>query len=297
MLYRAVYVAAYDKAFQKTGHHTINIVLHFLTSYLTKFKPEQIHIFWDSPRDSTWRKQLVSSYKEGRGGNPKLPDSELAASINNLTEVGMMMFKEMGFRQYYQQLMEADDLIYAFCKLNSRDNILIISSDNDLKQITYQYPNVKLHSHLSKKKLMYEEVPRFDPVLMKCFTGDKSDNIEGYYQVGPVRAKVLVEYAERRHEFFNSEKAVAKVGDEIQHVGDERFKKNLRLIDLSLNPHLLENIMYISKKQFQPIRFDLKAIRHLISKYKLRGVTADISRYIGPFKKLVEATNGRNSLC
>lgn len=296
MLYRAVYVGAYDKAFQKSGHHTINIILHFLNSYLNKFNPEQFHIFWDSPRDQTWRKKILSSYKDGRGGNPKLLDSELNNSINNLTEIGVELFKSMGFRQYYREFMEADDLIYAFCKINCQDNIIIISSDNDLKQITYSNPNVKIHSHLSKTKAIYESIPTLNPIIMKCLVGDKSDNIEGYYLVGPKRAVPLVEDAEKRFEFFNSDKALAKVNGEVQIVGDKRFEDNLKLIDLSLNPYLEDNLNYISKKQSKPIGFDLKAIHHLISKYKLRGVTADISRYISPFKRLAEATDGRNSL-
>ena len=138
---------------------------------------------------------------------------------------------------------------------------------------------------------MFEEVPDLDPVILKCFVGDKSDNIYGYYRIGPVKARVLVEDAQARHEFFQSDKARAKVGDDIELVGDERFKRNLLLIDLSLCPHLLDNMMHISRRQFKPVKFDLSTVRDLISKYKLRGVTADISRYVGPFKKLIEVKN------
>ena len=296
MLYRAVYVAAYDKAFQKSGHHNVNIVLHFLSDFMNKFKPEQVHIFWDSPRNNTWRKEIEPTYKDGRGGNSKISDSDLGDSINNLTEVCTFLFRNMGIKQYYRDNMEADDLIYAFCKINSPDDIAIASSDTDLLQIPYRYPNVKVHSHLSKEKLLFEEVPEVDPVILKCFVGDKSDNLPGYYRVGPVKAKVLTEDIEERDKFFKSDKAVAKVDGEIKRVGVDRFKKNLLMIDLSLCPHLLDNMMHVSRRQFKPIKFDLKAIRELISKYKLRGVTADISRYIAPFKKLVRDSNAsRNS--
>lgn len=299
MLYRAVYVAAYDKNFKKSGHHTINIVLHFLTDYLNKLKPEQIHIFWDSPRSETWRKQLAPTYKDGRGGGvaDKITESEITSAINNLIEVCMSLFKNMGFRQYYKEHMEADDLIYAFCKVNHCSPIVIISSDKDLLQIIYQYPSVKIHSHLSKHGEYFEPVPTIDPVMFKCIVGDKSDNISGYYGIGPVNGKILTEDLKARNEFFKSDKAQVKVLDEIKVVGDQRLEENLRLVDLSLNPYLLDNVMYILRKQFQPVVFDLKQIHHLISKYKLRGVTADISRYVGPFKRLVEASDGNDSLC
>jgi 5'-3' exonuclease len=292
MLYRAVYVAAYDKQYKASGHHPINIILHFLNSYLHKFNPEKIHIFWDSPRDSTWRKSLDPCYKDGRGGSKRISDSDVSDAINNLTEVGTHFFRNMGIRQYYKDDMEADDLIYAFCKMNDNDSIVIVSSDTDLKQITYRYKNVKIHSHLSKTKALYELVPNLDPVVFKCLVGDKSDNIYGYYRVGPVKARVLVEDTQRRHEFFESQKAVAKVGNDVELVGDARFKRNLLLIDLSLCPFLLDNMMHVSRSQFKPIKFDLKKIRELISKYKLRGVTADMSRYVTPFKRLIGDPNG-----
>ena len=288
MLYRAVYVATCDKQFKESGHHSVNIVLHSLFKYLNKFKPEQIHIFWDSPRDNTWRKEIDPCYKDGRGGSKKVSDSDVSNYLNNLTEVCTFMFRNMGINQYYRDNMEADDLIYAFCKVNTESNIVIVSSDTDLKQISYRFPNVKIHSHLSKSKALFEQTPTLDPVIEKCFVGDKSDNIFGYYNIGPKKARLLVEDVQARHNFFESDKARAKVGEDIHHVGDTRFKRIMLLIDLSLCPHLLDNMMHILKRQFKPIKFDLEAIRDLISKYKLRGVTADISRYVAPFKRLLE---------
>ena len=201
----------------------------------------------------------------------------------------MQLFKNINLKQYYRAEQEADDLIYAFCKLNSDDDIVIISSDKDLLQIPYYFSKVKIHSHLSKSENYFEETPKINPIIQKCLVGDKSDNIDGYYRVGPVKATLLTENSKERHDFFNSGKAIAKVDGNIEVVGDERFKENLRLVDLSLNPYLLDNMMYISSRQFQKIRFDLNQVRRLISKYKLRGMTADISRYISPFKKLEES--------
>lgn len=286
LLYRAVYAAAYDKAFQKSGHHTINIVIHLLSNYLNKFNPEQIHVFWDSPRSNTWRKQIDPEYKEGRGGSKVIDDNDVSKAISELTEIGLFLFKNIGIQQYYKDYMEADDLIYAFCRVNVNDDIVIISSDTDLKQITYRFPNVKIHSHLSKTKAKFEPVPALDPVIVKCFTGDKSDNIAGYHRVGPVKAQILTEDLQKRREFFDSNKALARVGENIEVVGEQKFKENLLLIDLSLCPHLLDNMMHVFKRQFKPIKFDLDAVKLVVEKYKLRGVTADLSRYVVPFKKL-----------
>jgi DNA polymerase-1 len=290
MLYRAIFTAVGDKKFKDSGHHSINIVLHFMKYYLDKFSPKNIHVFWDTRRSNTWRKEVMPSYKEGRSNTRD--DIDVDSELVKLTESLTALLKNMCVRQYYRDKMEADDLIYAFCRMNPFDKIVIVSSDSDLKQISFSYTNVSIHHPLSKNKNLTEEVPNIDPVLVKALVGDKSDNIDGYYRIGPKTAKILIEDTSARNEFFQSEKSIVKSGDDKITVGNQRFKENLRIIDLSLCPFLLDNMMYTSSKQFRPIRFDLNKIREIISKYKLRGVMADISRYITPFKKLLEEPNG-----
>tara|TARA_R100001244_G_scaffold25113_2_gene25407 strand:- start:69110 stop:70057 length:948 start_codon:yes stop_codon:yes gene_type:complete len=293
MLYRAIFAGYSDMKFRDSKHHTINIILHFLTYYVDKFKPKRFHVFWDAPRTKTWRRLLDPEYKNNRNNEEQNKGKELDvdAMLANLTEVCTVLFKNMAIRQYYREAMEADDLIYAFCKMNPKDKILIVSSDGDLKQIPFQMANVDVH-HPHVKRQLLEEVPEHDPVLVKSFMGDKSDNIDGYFKVGPVKAKLLSEDTTARHEFFQSEKSIIKVDEDRPVVGNQRFKENLRLIDLSLCPHLLDNMIYVSSKQFRPNRFDLNKIREVISKYKLRGVSAGVTRYIAPFKRLVEVTDG-----
>ncbi len=288
MLYRAVYSARSDKQFKNSEYHPINIVLHILTYYREKFNPEQLHVFWDSPREVTWRRKLSPTYKGNRGSH----DEKIVNGLINLTEVSIMLFNNMGIRQYYRSMMEADDLIYAFCKLNPKESSVIVSSDSDLTQISYCFKNVSVY-HPSKKRDKIEPRPKNDPVIQKCLIGDKSDNIAGYHRVGKITASRLTENTEKLHEFFLSEKAIVQDRSSGQRVlvGPKRFLENLQLIDLSLCPYLLDNLEYVLGKQFKPVKFDLKAVRNLISKYKLRGVTADIPRYISPFKKLVRESN------
>jgi DNA polymerase I len=289
MLYRAIFTARSDKRFTRLGHHPINIVLHFLTFYLERFQPDEIHIFWDSRRDSTWRRNIYPEYKLNRNGKHDIGDD-----LINLTEVCISMFKNMGIHQYYKETMEADDLIYAFCKIDRSSQIIIVSSDSDLKQIPYNFSNVKIHHPLVKDR-MFEEIPQTDPVMHKCLVGDKSDNISGYYLIGDIKAALLVENRHKQKEFFESDKTVTQ--KEGSPVGIKRLIDNYKLIDLSLCPYVLDNMEYILSRQFKPVKFNLKKIKDLISKYKLKGVTSSISRYVSPFKKLTEEPDGsRNSL-
>jgi len=288
MLYRAIFVAKSDVAFKQTGHHVINIVLHFICHLYRLFEPTQIHIFWDTERETIWRRDLIPSYKNQRQDDEHI--NKVENDLLDLIKISIDLFKVIGVKQYYRIRMEADDLIYAFCRLNKKSAIVIVSSDGDLKQISYDYPNVSIHNPLSKKEL--EPVPKIDPVLYKVFCGDKSDNIDGYYGIGDVKSRVLCEDLNKRMEFLESKKAIIKRKGEKVWVGDAKFRENMRMIDLSLCPYLVDNMLYIAKNQIKPAKFNLKEIRKIISKYKLRGVTADIPRYITPLKKLSETKNG-----
>lgn len=284
MLYRATFAALGDVRFRANGHHPINIVLHFLHYFLVRFNPSQIHIFWDGPRGEIWRKWHAPEYKQNRPtDDPGDPSTKILAS---LSEVTPLLTKNMGMRQYNKPYMEADDLIYAFCRLHKNHKVLVATSDTDLLQIAYNFPNVDIHNPLNKD-VDLEPRPEYDPVIAKALTGDKSDNIRGYYGVGKVRAKLLTEDLSERSKFLTSDKTIDKIGDSTESVGEQRFWDNLRIIDLSLCPELVENMQYVAGQARTPIKFDIKEVQQLIGKYKLRGVMADVHRYITPFKVLV----------
>lgn len=282
MLYRAMFVARSDVRFRSKGHHPVNIVLHYASYYLNQFRPNEIHLFWDTPRSTVWRKEILSEYKENRDGSRDGEDT--SQSLNDLAESTMVLFRQLGVKQYYRSGMEADDLIYAFCKLNLGSKMLIISGDSDLKQIPYAYRNIDLHNPLAKRDI--EPIPEFNPIIIKALMGDKTDNICGYDGIGKVRSRKLASDYGELTKFFESEKAVVKSDNEKIKVGDQRFKENLKIIDLSLCPELVDNLVYIAERQSKPSKFNLEEVRAVISKYKMRGVTADLDRYVMPFKIL-----------
>lgn len=285
MLYRAIFAAESDVNFTKSGHHPINVVLHFIHSWNINFKPDQIHIFWDADRKKTWRREICESYKSHRKNKPRLEEAQ--DKLGDLSPACISLFKEMGFRQYYRSKQEADDLIYAFCRMNLSDEIIIVSSDGDLKQIPYRFRNVKVHNPLSKNRQI-EPIPEVDPVIYKALTGDKSDNIEGYYLIGEVKATAMCKDHPALQEFLGSDKAIIKINGEKKIVNEKRFIDNLKIIDLGLCPELMQNMLYIIKTQSKPTSFNLAKIKRIVVKRKLRGVLGEIHRYISPFKKLGE---------
>jgi len=283
-IYRAVFAGYYDTKFRKTGYDYFVILLRFLNNYISLLKPESVNIFWDSPRSKTWRRQLMSEYKAHRKDKNKELDIDISKEIARQTKLAIMVFGNLNCRQYVVDRMEADDLIYSFCSINEQKTA-IVSSDQDFRQITHKMDHVFLYNPLAKTQQI-EPRPQHNIVVAKSLMGDKSDNISGYYNVGPKKSERMSKCPKLRTEFLKSDKAIALVDGKKVWVGDSVFKKNRRIIDLSWCPELASNCEYIEEKQQHPLKYDVKRIERLARDYKVRGLLADLSRHAKNFETM-----------
>jgi 5'-3' exonuclease len=273
-----------DERFRQSGHDYFVIFLRFISSYINKFRPNSVHIFWDAPSATLWRKQVFPAYKDQRADMYKeRVGLDVKSELVRQMKVSIKVLQNLNVRQYFRDGQEADDLIYAFAYNNPRDEQLVISSDGDFKQLLYRFNHVKLFNPFTRDLV---EKPERDPVLVKAFTGDASDNIPGYYQIGKARVKPLIDDLRARHEFLNSEKALVSENGHQSHVGNTLFERNRQLIDLSLSPQLNDNINYIEKKQVSSVNYNLDKIGIMSQEYKLRGLMADTGNLLLPFKNL-----------
>lgn len=282
-IYRSVFAGHVDQRFQQLGHDYFLIFMRFIANYINKFRPKSVHLFWDAR--VSWRKNVYPEYKEHRSDQYNDYSFDVRGELRRQMMIAIETFKNINVRQYFNTDQEADDLIYAFIKANENAETVIVSGDGDFKQITYRFKNVKLFNPLASKS-EFENVPELDPILVKSFTGDKSDNISGYYGVGKVRVKPLVLDETERAKFFVSDKAIVMRDGQKVVVGDSIFNINKQIIDLNMNPVLQENMDYVSKQQTTPILYDIEKVKQVILKYKLRGLMADISNLTLPFKNL-----------
>jgi 5'-3' exonuclease len=282
-IYRSMFAAHADTSFKATGFDYYVVFIRFLTSYVNRYRPESVHVFWDAPLDSLWRKKLFPAYKVQRTDMFENRDLDVKAELKHQMLAAIQTLQNLKVRQYYQDNQEADDLIYAFVCANPDKRILIVSSDGDMKQIIYKFSNVKLLNPLARK---LETPPDRDPVLIKALTGDTSDNIPGYYQIGKARVKPLIDDVAARKTFLQSDKALVSEHGQRRLVGSKLFTLNRVLIDLGLSPHLDDNIAHIKKKQEEPVEFNLQRVEAIAQKYKLRGLMANTSLMLS-LKRLV----------
>lgn len=285
VLYRSLFAGHADYKFAKSGYDLFVIYLRLLTHQVNKFRPASVHVFWDTPSEHVWRRDIYPTYKEQRNDMFKRYDFDIKGGLKRQMTLAVEVLSTLNMRQYYRARMEADDLIYSYVVSNPDQKILIMSSDGDFRQITYHHKHVDLFRPAISDDI--DPLPEADPVLVKSLMGDKSDNISGYNQIGKVKAKALALDSDALTKFFVSEKACVIKEEKKVVVGDSVFKLNKQMIDMSLCPYLDENSAYVKLKQASAIEYNPTKFTEVAIRQKINGLLVEAPMLIPPFKSLI----------
>jgi 5'-3' exonuclease len=265
-LYRAIYAVRADRR-NTLKYHYFTVLLRQMNTWINYYKPESIHIFWDAPRKTVWRRKILPTYKD-RTNNQYIED--ISEDLFKTTNICKAFFNHMNVRQYSKKTMEADDLIFAAVAVMHPKPTVVISSDSDMIQIPYMFSSSKV---FDPGKQIEPELPTVNPVIQKCLVGDKSDNIPGYRGIGPKKSQAMLE---------DTSLLVKHLAD----AGNKTLMRNMLLVDLSLNPRLMINKFYVQRKVLDPVEFDSNQIKHLMNKYKISGLMQNYNNLVLPFQKL-----------
>lgn len=246
VLYRAIFVRSQDSP--------IEVFFRIILSSIRKCSATDYHIFWDCPRENTWRRKLLPSYKANR----KTTDPKIGEAIGLNLTILRKMIPHLGFRQYYSDTLEADDLIYAFASVYHPADMVVLSSDSDLLQLPFRFLNIRQ----LKPAGDFCERPVCNPVLQKCLTGDKSDNIAGYRGLGPVKSRNLLSDPVALHEFVSKD--------------PKTFLLNMNIVDLALCPYQMRAQYTIISEIQQDPKYDLKSARGILSQYNMYPALHDL---------------------
>lgn len=272
--YRAVFAARGGRG----NRHPFAVWMCLAHPWFEKFKPSSVHVFWDCPRRDIWRKRVLHEYKDHRHDMPCYRD-DVQGDLKRFTLAASDMFKFMGVRQYLRSKQECDDLIYTACRVltpprSDMTKIIVISSDSDFQQLQWSMSHVALYL---PKKNKFAEQPNCDPAIQKALCGDTSDNVKGFYGIGPVKGQKLAIDSKKLTEFLESIDASERA----------KFKRNISLIDLSVNPAYINNRIYVVKKMAQDVDFNKAKINNLAMKHKVHGFTQEFEKSAHIFKRLV----------
>ena len=283
LMYRAIFA---NKKGQNQGQsqnlHHFTVMLRFMTSWIERFKPSSVNVFWDARRDTLWRRKVYPGYK-------LRDESKYSVDIKDdliYTQAAAKdIFRFLGVRQFDKKCMEADDLIYAACKVLAPAPVVVCSSDSDYQQVSFRMQHVKCFDPMEQK---FSEAVDYDPAIAKALAGCKTDVVPGYTGIGPVHSVRLARCLNDRLEFLRAERPIYKARQSDES-GPSIFIRNLLLVDLSLCPDLLKNQLYVQHiLGYKPV-FDKSQAMELAHHHKVNGLMTEFDRSAGRFKYLVES--------
>ena len=185
------------KDLYNNGEH-LGGIYHFINT-LRKFLEEHNHdkvvVFWDGDSNSSIRKSIYPQYKANRRKDD-MNEYKYESYLYQKSRIKQYL-EEIFVRQVEMHDNEADDLIAYYCKISKDEKIIIFSADKDLTQLISEH--VTIYSPITKQyfkngdmiSLNKVDIPHYNVLLTKIFTGDKSDNIEGIQGLGE---KTLVKF-------------------------------------------------------------------------------------------------------
>ena len=170
--------------------HFVNILRKFLEEH----NHDKVVVFWDGDSNSSVRKSLYPPYKANR--RQDMNEYKYESYLYQQSRVKQYL-EEIFVRQVEMVNNEADDLIAFYTQIATDEGIIIFSADKDLTQLISD--RVTIYSPISKQyykngdmiTINKVDIPHYNVLLTKIFTGDKSDNISGIEGLGE---KTLIKY-------------------------------------------------------------------------------------------------------
>ena len=184
------------KDLYNNGEH-LGGIYHFINTlrkFLEKHNHDKVVVFWDGDSNSSIRKSIYPQYKANR--RQDMNEYKYESYLYQKSRIKQYL-EEIFVRQVEMHDNEADDLIAYYCKISKDEKIIIFSADKDLTQLISEH--VTIYSPITKQyfkngdmiSMNKVDIPHYNVLLTKIFTGDKSDNIEGIQGLGE---KTLVKF-------------------------------------------------------------------------------------------------------
>jgi DNA polymerase-1 len=231
-------------------YHFINILRRFLEEH----NLDKVVVFWDGDSNSSIRKSIYPQYKANR--RQDMNEYKYESYLQQKSRVKQYL-EEIFVRQVEMINNEADDLIAHYCKVATDEDVIIFSADKDLTQLISE--RVTIYSPITKQyfkngdmiTINRVEIPHYNVLITKVFTGDKSDNIDGIEGLGektllkffpdlqemPCTIDKLLDIA-RNNEQKKKPKALENIltGKTKNGIlGEEFYNTNMKIVDLE-NP-------------------------------------------------------------
>jgi 5'-3' exonuclease len=289
ILYRSAYkLDLRDRHGDKTN--IIFGTLRSLEAIANETRATEMVVVWDRRSDA--RIQMFPEYKAQRKRDPEfVEDFERQVSLLE------SLLRNLPILQIWHEGVEADDAIAVLCRFLHLERVGIVTGDQDLYQLARGPLHTIIDYHGEEVDLSEAlKVPLKQHLAFKALVGDSSDNIPGVTQIGPVRAKRLLDEHGTLKEILRAHKGVGTLGAMSLSEARHTLKRNLAL--MSLGRLLTDEQRSSIVKQYQYGRLktaiDVSNFRKLLMSLGFTSIVRRLSGFLIPFKRMVRDMKDAN---
>lgn len=192
----------------------------------TMMKPTHMAVCWDMGAH-TFRNDLFEGYKSNRPAPPE--------DMQHQFGLAQQVSKQLGWKNYGEKGIEADDFIGSFTKQwKDQVDFTIISGDKDLLQLLSPLVNIAFmkkgfHVYDVYTEGRFKEEYGIEPVQfadVKAFMGDPGDGYPGVKGIGPKTALQLIQT-------YGSVESVLEAIDELKPAQKKKIEEHKKMLLLS----------------------------------------------------------------
>lgn len=284
--YQAFYAYA-QLSYNKRSTSILYGFINILRPIIKQYDPEKVIICWDGKKHPE-RLNCIPEYKGHRevGRDPK----KRTKFLKQIDRTRLLLYY-LGIPQAWNQDMEGDDMIYLMTKrCQSLYRVIIVSADKDFKQlinhdVSVYHPRTKYIENLWAFPVANYglEVSQYKDFL--CLTGDKTDDIPGYPNIGEKRASNLLRIYYTINDYLNSDDEIAGLvdKDKLRKI----YTRNNKMINLAyFNTKFNKNKITYYKNKSIP-KYKEEKYKAYCLKWGLK--TSIFPKFLEPFIKITNA--------
>lgn len=175
-VHNLLFIVAYSKA-AEDENQLLTIFLNELIEYNKQFNnPTPVILCFES--GSNWRKEYTQTHnilKQYKANRTRNRDNLLKELVYKTSDILYEVLQDTSVCCMKLTEFEGDDIIAeSAMQLSPTHNVIILSTDNDFKQLL-RFPNIQIFD-IVKRKLKEEEDPHYF-MFLKCIRGDSGDNV------------------------------------------------------------------------------------------------------------------------
>ena len=249
-----------------------HMVLNSLRAFNIKFKEEFGEMVLCADAGNPWRREIFPNYKYSRRKGRDDGPFDWTTIFEIITDIKNEIKDNFPYKVMYVENTEADDIIATLVKLREEDKYLIISGDKDFIQLQH-YGDVYQWSPFLKTFIGEQE----DPIKFlreQIIKGDRSDGVPNILSDDDIfkTDKTQTPITKKKLEEWSNIENIP-LGSQTE----KNYKRNKRLIDLSMIPLTIENNIINTFKDYKVN--DRSLLLNYFIKNKLRGLIENINDF------------------